>query len=61
MSEGLSKILSITLYALLGISALLGVLFYTEAIGADSIIYWCYTLFFYRNGSGNRFTLDSSG
>jgi len=46
MSEGLSKILSITLYALLGISALLGVLFYTEAIGADSIIYWCYTLFF---------------
>ena len=46
MSEGLSKILSILQYVLLGVSALLGILFYLEAIGTDLIIYWCYTLFF---------------
>ncbi len=46
MSEGLSKILSIVLYVLLGVSALLGVLFYLDAISTDMIIYWCYTLFF---------------
>jgi len=46
MSQGLSKILNILLYVLLGISALLGVLFYTESISADVIIYWCYALFF---------------
>ena len=46
MSEGLSKILNILLYALLGLSALIGVLFYTDAVGEDVIIYWCYFLFF---------------
>jgi hypothetical protein len=46
MSEGLSKILNILLYVLLGVSALLGVLFYTDAVSADVIIYWCYILFF---------------
>lgn len=46
MSEGLSKILSILLYVLLGLSAILGVLFYSDSIGSDLIIYWCYTLFF---------------
>ena len=45
MSEGLSKILNIVLYALLGISALLGVLFYSGSIESDTIIYWCYALF----------------
>lgn len=45
MSEGLSKILNILLYVLLGASALLGVLFYAESISADVIIYWCYALF----------------
>ena len=45
MSKGLSKILNIVLYVLLGVSALLGVLFYLESISADLIIYWCYTLF----------------
>jgi len=46
MSEGLSKILNIVLYVLLGVSALLGVLFYFESVSADVIIYWCYVLFF---------------
>ncbi len=45
MSEGLSKILSIVLYALLGISAVLGVLFYFGGIDSEVIIYWCYALF----------------
>lgn len=45
MSEGLSKSLSIVLYVLLGISALLGILFYAGAVGSESIIYWCYLLF----------------
>jgi hypothetical protein len=45
MSEGLSKKLSIVLYALMGISALLGILFYTDSISAEMLIYWCYALF----------------
>lgn len=45
MSEGLSKILNIVLYVLLGVSALLGVLFYIGSIDAETIIYWCYLLF----------------
>jgi hypothetical protein len=45
MSEGLSKALNIILYVLLGVSALLGVLFYTGSVGAETVIYWCYALF----------------
>ena len=45
MSEGLTKILSITLYVLMGISALLGVLFYAGTVSEEALIYWCYTLF----------------
>jgi len=45
MSEGLSKILSIVLYSLLGLSTLLGVLFYAGSIDSEVLIYWCYTLF----------------
>ncbi len=45
MSEGLSKIISIVLYSLLGISALLGILFYSGAIESESLMYWCYALF----------------
>lgn len=46
MSESMSKALSIVLYVLLGVSALLGILFYTDAVGAETVIYWCYALFF---------------
>lgn len=46
MSEGLTKVLNIVLYVLLGVSALLGILFYTESVSAETIIYWCYALFF---------------
>lgn len=46
MSEGLTKILSIVLYSLLGISALLGIMFYLGALDYGVLIYWCYTLFF---------------
>lgn len=46
MSEGLSKILSIVLYVLLGVSALLGILFYVGSIDSNLIIYWCYALLF---------------
>ena len=45
MSEGLSKILGIVQYTLLGISALLGILFYTGSIEASMILNWCYVLF----------------
>lgn len=45
MSEGLSKILSIGLYALMGLSALLGILFYLDTISEEALIYWCYALF----------------
>lgn len=44
MSSGASKILPIVLYVLLGISTLLGVLFYSDVIGSDTLIYWCYAL-----------------
>lgn len=45
MSEGLSKSLSIVLYVLLGISAILGALFYAGTVSSETIIYWCYVLF----------------
>lgn len=45
MSEGLSKVLNIVLYVLLGISALLGVLFYSGSVDSETIMYWCYALF----------------
>ena len=45
MSEGLSKILSIVLYALLGISGLLGALFYAGSVESATLIGWCYVLF----------------
>lgn len=45
MSEGLSKILNIVLYVLMGVSALLGVLFYAEVIDSELLMYWCYALF----------------
>jgi hypothetical protein len=45
MSEGLSKVLNIALYVLLGVSALLGVLFYSGTISSETLIYWCYALF----------------
>jgi hypothetical protein len=45
MSEGLSKTLKIVLYLLLGISVVLGVLFYTDSIDSELLIYWCYALF----------------
>lgn len=44
MSDGLSKILQILQYALLGISAILGVIFLSGVITEDTIIYWCYFL-----------------
>ena len=45
MSEGLSKSLSIVLYVLLGISAIMGILFYAGGVSSETIIYWCYILF----------------
>ena len=45
MDDKLSKILSIVLYIVLGISGLLAILFYLGAIGEDAIIYWAYILF----------------
>lgn len=45
MSEGLSKALNIVLYVLLGVSALLGVLFFAGTVDSETMIYWCYTLF----------------
>lgn len=44
MSEGLSKSLSIVLYVLLGISAVLGILFLFGKIETDILIGWCYAL-----------------
>ncbi len=46
MSEGLSKILNIVLYVLMGVSALLGILFYVGSVSEELLIYWCYALFF---------------
>lgn len=45
MSEGLSKILTIVLYVLMGISTLLGILFYAGSVDSEILIYWCYALF----------------
>lgn len=44
MSTALAKILSITLYTLIGISAILGVLFYTDSISENLLMSWCYIL-----------------
>ncbi len=45
MSEGISKSLAIVLYVLLGVSALLGVLFFAGSVDTEILIYWCYALF----------------
>lgn len=45
MSEGLSKILNIVLYVLMGLSALFGILFYAGSMSEEVLIYWCYALF----------------
>jgi uncharacterized membrane protein len=42
--SGLAKILPIILYVLLGISALLGVLFYADVVDTELILTWCYIL-----------------
>jgi hypothetical protein len=39
-----TKIISIISFVLLGISTLLGILFYTGAVGEEPIIMWCYGL-----------------
>ncbi|MFT5666170.1 MAG: hypothetical protein ACI9DK_000348 [Vicingaceae bacterium] len=44
MSGGLSKILPIVLYVLLGVSALLGVLFYGGVVDTELLMTWCYLL-----------------
>lgn len=44
MSGGLTKILPIVLYVLLGVSALLGVLFYLGSVDTEILIGWCYIL-----------------
>ena len=44
MSGGLTKILPIVPYVLLGISALLGVLFYLEVVDTELLMTWCYVL-----------------
>tara|TARA_B110000503_G_C7119299_1_gene401736 strand:- start:1180 stop:1593 length:414 start_codon:yes stop_codon:yes gene_type:complete len=44
MSGGLSKILPIALYVLLGVSALLGVLFYLQLADTELLMTWCYVL-----------------
>lgn len=45
MSEGISKSLAIVLYVLLGVSALLGILFFAGVVETEMLIYWCYALF----------------
>jgi len=44
MSEGLTKILPTVLYVLLGISAVLGVLFYLGFVDTELLLTWCYIL-----------------
>jgi len=44
MAFNMSKIISIVLYVLLGISALLGILFYIKAIDAELFLIWTYIL-----------------
>ena len=44
MTDKSSKILQFFLYALLGISALFGILFYTNVVSDDLILYWGYIL-----------------
>jgi hypothetical protein len=44
MWENLFKYLQWLLYGLMGISALLGLLFYMNIIGEDTILYWTYFL-----------------
>lgn len=59
MSEGLSKVLNIVLYVLLGISALLGVLFYSDSIDSETLMYWCYVLFAIGTASAIIFPIIS--
>ncbi|HDY86756.1 MAG TPA: hypothetical protein ENH82_01415 [bacterium] len=44
MPDKTSKILSIALYAVIGISVLFLILFYFEAVGEGLLIYWTYLL-----------------
>lgn len=44
MENTLSKILSIVLYILMGIGAVLGILFYAGAVTESALIYYCYFL-----------------
>lgn len=46
MWEKTFKYLQWLLYGLMGISALMGVLYYTGAVGEDGILYWMYILIF---------------
>jgi hypothetical protein len=39
-----SKTISIISYAILGISALMGILFYAGGVSEEPIIFWCYAL-----------------
>ncbi len=44
MTEKIAKFLQMFLYALMGISALIIVLFYAQVASADVILYWAYLL-----------------
>ena len=44
MSDNMSKIVQWFLYAMLGLSALFGILFYTDTISEDLLLYWGYIL-----------------
>jgi uncharacterized membrane protein len=44
MSDKTSKLIQWFLYLLMGISAVLGILFYTNAIKSDLLMYWGYLL-----------------
>lgn len=44
MGNSISKIISILLYVLMGIGALLGVLFYSGVVTETALMYYCYIL-----------------
>jgi hypothetical protein len=44
MTEKIAKLVQIFLYVLMGVSAIIIVLFYTEVASADVIMYWAYIL-----------------
>ena len=44
MSDNMSKIVQWFLYAMLGLSALFEILFYTDTISEDLLLYWGYIL-----------------